>query len=710
MEKQPNKLIREKSPYLLQHAWNPVDWHPWGEEAFSRARETGRPIFLSSGYSPCHWCHVMEHESFENAETAALLNRHFVPVKLDREEHPDVDHLYMMFVQATTGRGGWPMSVWMTPDLKPFFGGSYFPATERWGMPSFRSVLEHLANLWEHDRPRLLASAGSIMDQLSGLTRPQEGTDEVTDAHASACLAALERGFDAEWGGFGGEPKFPRPAVLSFLFSHAVATGNRHALDMALLTLRKMAAGGIHDHLGVAGLGGGGFARYSTDRFWHVPHFEKMLYDNAQLAASYLEAYQASGDELFANTARDIFHYVLCDMTSPEGAFWSAEDADSLDPYGSGEKREGAFYLWTEQEITGLLDPEEATLFIATYGIRSDGNAPFDPHGEFTGKNILIRTMSDNELAGTFEIPIETVGKRLNSARKKLFEARKKRPRPGLDDKILTSWNGLMLSALAKGSLVLGDTTLLEAAERAARFILDTLCDSKSGKLLRRYRDGQAAIEGKAADYACLILGLLDLYSASFDSDWLRAAIKLAEAQIERFFDQEAGVFYSTAVEDHSVPLRMIEDNDNAEPSANSVNALNYLRLAAITGRDEFRTIALRTIRHFSGTLDANPSALPLLLVARQIATASPVQIIFAGKRGNPALAKLVATAFRHNRPELTVIHADETCEALLPEAAAIGKMHKGEPAAYLCAGGSCQPAIRNAESLDAALGSFAFD
>jgi uncharacterized protein YyaL (SSP411 family) len=709
MEKQPNRLIHEKSPYLLQHAWNPVDWHPWGEEALRKARETGRPIFLSSGYSTCHWCHVMEHESFENPETAALLNRHFVPVKLDREEHPDVDHLYMLFVQATTGRGGWPMSVWMTPDLKPFFGGSYFPDTVRWGVPSFRSVLEHLADLWERDRPRLLASAGSIMDQLADFARPQQATDEVTDDHASACLAALERGFDPEWGGFGGAPKFPRPAALSFLFSHAAATGNRNALDMALFTLRKMAAGGIHDQLGIAGLGGGGFARYSTDRFWRVPHFEKMLYDNAQLAASYLEAYQASGEALFADTARDIFNYVLCDMTSPEGAFFSAEDADSLDTGGSGEKREGAFYLWTEREIAGLLDADEAALFGAACGIRREGNAPSDPHGEFTGKNILFRAESDDELAEAFGIPVETIRQRLDNARKKLFDARKKRPRPGLDDKILTSWNGLMLSALAKGSLVLGDQKLLEAAKRAARFILDTLYDSESGHLLRRYRDGEAAIEGKAADYACLILGLLDLYSASFEAEWLRTAIRLAETQIERFFDEEAGVFYSTAADDTSVPLRMIEDNDSAEPSANSVSAINYLRLAAITGRDEWRTVAQRTIRHFSHALDANPSALPLLLAARQIASAPPAQIIFASKRGDPALAKLVATAFRHNRQELTVIYADETCEELLPEAAAIGRMHKGEPAAYLCAGGSCQPAIRDPQSLDAALGSPAF-
>jgi len=370
MEQQANRLIHEKSPYLLQHASNPVEWYPWSQEAFRQARETERPIFLSSGYSTCHWCHVMEHESFEDPETAAFLNRHFVPVKLDREEHPDVDHLYMLFVQATTGRGGWPMSVWLTPDLKPFFGGSYFPATERWGLPSFRSVLEILAQMWEHDRARVLDSAGSVMVKLSELTRPQASISEVTGIHANTCLTALERSFDPEWGGFGGTPKFPRPATLSFLFSHAAHTGNHKALDMALLTLRKMAYGGIHDQLGIDGLGGGGFARYSTDRFWHVPHFEKMLYDNAQLASSYLEAYLTSQEELFADTARDIFNYVLCDMTSPEGAFYSAEDADSADPGGTGEKREGTFYLWAEEEISKLLEPDEAALFKTAFGIR----------------------------------------------------------------------------------------------------------------------------------------------------------------------------------------------------------------------------------------------------------------------------------------------------------------------------------------------------
>ncbi|NTU53190.1 MAG: thioredoxin domain-containing protein [Chlorobiaceae bacterium] len=701
MQKQSNRLIRQKSPYLLQHAGNPVDWYPWGEDAFRKAREEDLPIFLSSGYSTCHWCHVMERESFENPETASFINTHFVPVKLDREENPDIDHLYMLFVQATTGRGGWPMSVWLTPDLKPFFGGSYFPPVERWGMPSFRSLLEVLARMWTYDRQRLLLSADSIMDQLIDLARPQSGENgEITDAHAERCFLELERSFDTEWGGFGGAPKFPRPALLSFLFSYADRTGNGKALEMALLTLKKMAYGGIHDQLGITGRGGGGFARYSTDRFWHVPHFEKMLYDNAQLAGVYLEAYQASGEPLFADTANDIFQYVLGDMTSSEGAFCSAEDADSPTPEGSGINREGAFYLWTEKEITSLLDPEEALLFMEAFGIMPEGNAPEDPHGEFTGMNILIRTVPDEALAERFKLPIKTIKKRLDIARTKLFDARLKRPRPALDDKILTAWNGLMISSLAKGSRLLGEKKLLEAAERAARFIISTLYEPTSGRIKRRYRDGEAALDGNAGDYACMIQGVLDLYQASFEPDWLRIALRLSETQIERFFDQQDGVFYSTAFDDKSVPLRLIEDNDSAEPSANSTSANNLLRLAAITGRSDLLAVALRTIRYFSHTLDEHPSSLPLMLVARNLSISLPALIIFAGNRDDPSMTRLVETANHNNKPELTMVYADETLEELQPEALAIARTHQGRPAAYLCAEGNCKPAVNDPDAL----------
>jgi hypothetical protein len=703
-DKTPNRLVNEKSPYLLQHAWNPVEWYPWGEEAFEKSRRDDLPIFLSVGYSTCHWCHVMERESFEDAETAAYLNSHFVPVKVDREEHPDLDRLYMLFVQATTGSGGWPMSVWLTPTLKPFYGGSYFPPVERWGRPSFRTVLETLAGLWDNDREKVVDSAGSMMRHLIELALPPTpNSGEMNLAPAGKCLTALERSFDPQYGGFGGAPKFPRPPIFRFLFSHAKRTGNRKALDMALFTLRKMAEGGIHDQLGVTGRGGGGFARYSTDERWHVPHFEKMLYDNAQLAASYLEAWQATRDPIFADTARDIFNYVLMEMRSPEGAFWSAEDADSL-LAGSEEGREGAFYLWTKQEVMALLGPETGKLFCDAFLIREEGNAPMDPHGEFTKQNILIRDRTTAQVAQRFSLPPETVELRLEEAKEKLFATRSLRPRPHLDDKVLTSWNGLMISALAKGYRVLQEKPLLDAAKRATSFILETLYDRSSGRLLRRYRDGDASIPGNAGDYACMVQALLDLYEASFDPAFIETALRLTDTQIEHFYDQVNGGFFSTANDDRSVPLRLKEDNDGAEPSANSVTVMNLFRLAAMTGREEPREAAEKSLHCFSGTLNENPLALPLMLVALDVALSPTVQIVLAGSLDDPQMAPLCEAAARHNRPDAVTMHANETQSALLPEAAAIGRMHKGPPAAYLCIGGSCQPPVTDPETLAAML------
>jgi uncharacterized protein YyaL (SSP411 family) len=705
MNKTPNRLINEKSPYLLQHAWNPVEWYPWGKEAFRKAHEEDLPIFLSSGYATCHWCHVMERESFENPDTAEFINRNFVPVKLDREEHPDIDRIYMLFVVSFSGKGGWPMSVWLTPDLKPFFGGSYFPDTKRWGMTDFRSILDLISRIWKFDRQKLLTSANSAMEQLTELTRPVSPTSEViNDRHATSCLAELQRDFDAQWGGFGDAPKFPRPPVISFLFSHAVYTGNSEAADMAFLTLRKMAEGGIHDQLGVPGKGGGGFCRYSTDRYWQVPHFEKMLYDNALLATSYLEAYQLSEDAFFADTARDIFNYVLCDLTSPEGAFWSAEDADSIDSHNGDQKREGAFYLWTEQEITDVLDPAESSLFLKAYGISSEGNIPGSPGNEFADRNILIRSASGHELAMRFGLPVTMVTKRLESARLKLFEARNQRPHPDLDDTIISSWNGMMISSLARGSLILRDEKLLNAANRAATFIIDTLFNPVSGPLLRRYRDGEAAIDGKAADYASMIQGLIDLYQASFDPRWLKTAIRLMDSLIDRFYEKHEGGFYCTAFDDLTLPIRMIENNDGAEPSPSSIATMNLLRLSAITGRRDLHEIALNTIRYFSHLLNTHPSSVPLMIAARNITVSPPHQIIYAGDRQDPAMRSLVSVVFRRYRPSLTILHAEEARESLLNKSAKIGRTHTGKPTAYLCTGGRCLPGLTDPEELETAL------
>lgn len=700
----PNRLINEKSPYLLQHAWNPVEWYTWGEEAFEKSRKENLPVFLSVGYSTCHWCHVMERESFEDAETAAYLNRHFVPVKVDREEHPDLDRLYMLFVQATTGSGGWPMSVWLTPSLKPFYGGSYFPPVERWGRPSFRTVLETLALLWENDPEKIIDSAGLMMKRLVEIALPPvPDKSELTHATAGKCMDILERSFDPVFGGFGAAPKFPRPSIFSFLFSHAGRTGNRKALDMALFTLKKMAEGGIHDQLGITGRGGGGFARYSTDERWHVPHFEKMLYDNAQLAVSYLEAWQATRDPLFADTARDIFNYVLTEMRAPEGAFWSAEDADSR-VTGSEERQEGAFYLWTKQEVMKLLGPDTGSLFCHAFLVREEGNAPMDHHEEFTNKNILVRAETTAQLAKRFRLEPETVEQRIREARIVLFEARGARPRPQLDDKVLTSWNGLMISALAKGYQILQENNLLEAAKRATSFILDTLYIPSSGRVLRRYRDGDASIPGNAGDYACMVQALLDLYEASFDPACLQTALRLSDAQIEHFYDQVNGGFFSTANDDRSVPLRLKEDNDGAEPSANSVTVMNLCRLAAMTGRDDLLKTAEKSLHCFSSTLIDNPLALPLMLAALDMVLDPPVQIVFAGSLNDPKTTLLLEAIYRHNRHNAVVMHADESIGTLLPDAFAIGRAHHGPPAAYLCIGGSCQAPVTDPETLSAML------
>src|SRR5947209_3059049 len=552
-----NRLAREKSPYLLQHADNPVEWFPWGEEAFAKARRENKPIFLSIGYSTCHWCHVMAHESFESAGVAELMIREFVNIKVDREERPDVDRVYMTFVQATTGGGGWPMSVWLTPELKPFVGGTYFPPEDRWGQPGFAKVLERIAAAWKHDHEKISEQGTKIIAALGQAT-----VAGIADAGAKlgrktldAAYQQIARGYDAHAGGFGVAPEFPRPVTLKFLARvHArnpKSESGKHSLEMNQFTLRKMAAGGMHDHLG------GGFHRYSVDAYWHVPHFEKMLYDQAQLAIAYLEAFQITRDPLFESVARDILDYVRRDMTAEGGGFFSAEDADSEIPVAAdydgresavgGEantvgghrpplqkKAEGAFYVWDKKEIDSALGPA-AEIFNFHYAVKAEGNvsAGGDPHGEFTGKNILIELGSIDTTAKHFGKEDREVRQILEKGGEILFEVRAKRPRPHLDDKIITAWNGLMISAFVRAAQILGDPGYLEAAIRATKFLRDELYDSARQILFRNYRDDRSAIEGFADDYALLIQALLDLYEASFDVGWLRWAIELQETRSE---------------------------------------------------------------------------------------------------------------------------------------------------------------------------------
>jgi uncharacterized protein YyaL (SSP411 family) len=674
-----NRLIEEKSPYLLQHAHNPVDWWAWGEAAFEKARREEKPIFLSIGYSTCHWCHVMERESFEDEAVAAVLNRYFVPVKVDREERPDVDRIYMHFVQATTGSGGWPMSVWLTPDLKPFFGGTYFPPDNRWGRPGFKTILEYIANAWISDRAKILESSANVLAELrkQGEWTPQ-GTI-VDDGIVESCYAVFRRTYDARLGGFGSAPKFPRPVAFNFLLRYHYETGNPEALEMAVTTLREMAKGGMNDQLG------GGFHRYSVDERWFVPHFEKMLYDQGQLAVSYLEAYQLTGDTFLADVARDIFEYVLRDMTDAGGAFYSAEDADSvIDPAKPEEKGEGAFYIWSQAELEEILGQELAQWFHYRYGVEADGNVRNDPHGEFTGRNILYQARSLAETARRFGQSEPEMKSALDGAKRALMAARDKRVRPHLDDKILTAWNGLMISAFALGGRVLNEPRYLDAARRAADFLLDTMA---KGTLLRRYRDGEAAIEGFLDDYAFFATALVDLYEATLDGRYLREAIRLAKEMRARFEDSEAGGFFSASGDDPHLVLRMKDDYDGAEPSGNSLAATLLLRLGEITGSEDFRRSAMRTIEAFSQRLRVAPHATPQMVVAYMNSRRKPRQIVLAGEGESAGVEALLNEAFRRYLGYRVIMGADGE---LLPQTAAMSPV-EGKATAYVCENFACQ-------------------
>jgi len=623
-----NRLIDEKSPYLLQHAHNPVDWYPWGPEAFEKARQEDKPIFLSIGYSTCHWCHVMERESFENEAIAAIMNRHFVAIKVDREERPDVDRIYMAFVQSTTGGGGWPMSVWLTPELKPFYGGTYFPPEQRYGHPGFPMVLERVAGAWRQDRDRIEESSREAIEQLTRQSAGLGSTLGPDKDTLDAGFYVFRRSFDSRYAGFGEAPKFPRPVALSFLFRYHARTKRQEALDMAAATLREMGKGGMYDQLG------GGFHRYSVDARWFVPHFEKMLYDQAQLAVSYLEAFQISGDASHSQTARGILDYVLRDMRDPDGGFCSAEDADSaIDPGHPEEKGEGAFYVWTQSDIEAVTGQPAAEWLCYRFGVEPDGNVRNDPHQEFTGKNILCQAHSIDETARQFDRPAAEVQAALLQVANKLLEVRGSRVHPHLDDKVLTAWNGLMISAFAKAGAVLAEPHYAEAARRAADFLASRMYDAGTGILLRRYRQGDGAIPGFLDDYAFFTQALLDLYETGFEWRDLDLAIRLTEKVAALFEDTEHGAFYSTAAGDPSLVMRIKEDYDGAEPSGNSIAVLNLLRLAQMTDRQDFRASAARALAAFGSRMVAAPVGLPQMLVAYDFSISQPKQIVLVGER-----------------------------------------------------------------------------
>ena len=708
-----NRLARERSPYLLQHANNPVDWYPWTGEAFDKARSESKPIFLSIGYSTCHWCHVMERESFENDVIAGLLNEHFVSIKVDREERPDVDRVYMTFVQATTGSGGWPMSVWLTPELKPFYGGTYFPPSSKWGRPGFAEILREIARVWSAEREKVVDSAEAVTAQLRAGEHPRAAWTPPGAAALQRTVAQFRQTFDARHGGFGGAPKFPRPSELLFLLREHARTGDADAARMVRSTLAAMAAGGMRDHIG------GGFHRYSVDAAWRVPHFEKMLYDQAQLVLAYVEGAQAFGEDELLSVAEDTLNYVLREMTHSDGGFFSAEDADSVPPEAAGashpHKAEGAFYLWTAKELDALLggpegppyDPSYAEVVKRYYGVKDEGNAPIDPQQEFVGKNLLYAAESVPDLAAAFGMDEAAVEDILSRARLEMFAARLNRPRPHLDDKVLTAWNGLMMAAFARTGRVKqgrGDDgrPFVEAAQRAGTFLRARMWDPASGVLLRRFREGQAGIDAYAEDYACLIFGLLELFQADPSPDWLTWAVTLQERQNELFWDEADGGWFSTTGKDSSVLVRMKEDYDGAEPTASSVSVLNLLTLSHLSEEHsaEWSAMIEKTLSLFAQRLEQAGRGVPMMAAALSAYTAGPQQIVVIGEGAGGGLARAVSA---HYLPFATILSLPDQYRGVLPLVASM-KPVNGKPAAYVCRNFTCGPPATSVEELEQAL------
>ena len=718
-----NRLARERSPYLLQHAQNPVDWYPWGVDAFAKARREDKPIFLSIGYSTCHWCHVMEHESFESEAIAAVLNEQFVAIKVDREERPDVDRVYMTFVQATTGSGGWPMSVWLTPDLKPFYGGTYFPPASKWGRPGFVDILQEIGRVWKAERGKVVESAEALTARLKSTEQAAPSADVPGVAALEKTVQQFRDAFDPRHGGFGDAPKFPRPSELLFLMREHARAAAPQSAEMVLRTLRAMALGGMRDHIG------GGFHRYSVDSGWRVPHFEKMLYDQAQLVLAFVEAAQLSGDPFYLEVAEDTLLYVMREMTDQGGGFYSAEDADSIPPEeadaSSAHKKEGACYLWRADELDALLE-NDARIVKLRFGIEPEGNAPQDPHEEFTGKNLLYVARSIDEIAKETGTSPDDVVAILHRTRLRMFKERLGRPRPLRDDKILAAWNGLMIAAFARMARVLrglgadgraAGEPYLDAARRAAAFVREQMWNAKSGVLLRRYREKHAEIDGYAEDYAYLVHGLLELFQADPQPMWLEWAIALQRRQDELFWDEQAGGWFSTTGTDASVLLRMKEDYDGAEPTASSVSVLNLLMLSHLVTDAQWSDRIERTLRLFATRLEQMGRGVPMMAAALSTHIAGVQQIVIAEGEGGPsthsgsaddALDRAVAMRYLPFAIELRVTpEAQRALAGSLPFIAAMQPV-AGLTAAYVCRDFTCRQPVTTVDALEQELGTTA--
>jgi uncharacterized protein YyaL (SSP411 family) len=697
-----NRLIAEKSPYLLQHAFNPVDWYPWGEEAFARARREDKPIFLSVGYSTCHWCHVMERESFEDEEVAALLNQFFVPVKVDREERPDVDGLYMAALQAMGQDGGWPMSMFLTPEREPFWGGTYFPPVARQGRAGFPEILQRVHEIWISEREKVMDAAGKLTVFLRDSASAGSVGERASAGAVEKCYQQLEQTFDREHGGFGQGPKFPRPVAYGFLLRYARRSPVSQALPMVEKTLASMAAGGIYDHVG------GGFHRYAVDRKWRVPHFEKMLYDQAQLVSLYLEAFQQTKNPSYARIVRETCDYVLRDLRHPEGGFYSAEDADSPLQEGGREKGEGAFYVWTEKEVRDTVG-DEAELFCTVYGVESGGNVPIDPQGEFNGKNILYLPESLQLLAHRLDLEILELETRLGEGRRKLLEVRELRPRPIKDDKILASWNGLMIGAMAGAGVALGEERYVRGARRAAGFVLSHLFDPWGHKLFRRFRDGEARHTGNLDDYAFLIGGLVDLYEATGEIPWLRGAIRMTEDMLSGFWDGKRGGFFDSPSGDDSILVRLKNPHDGAEPSGNAMAAMSLLRMSEMTGNQDWRRRAEETFALFAAMIEHRPVVMPFMIAALDRSLGKPTQVVIAGAPGSQGRGELIREVFSTYLPDKIVLYADgagggEEMAEMLPFMKGMVPIG-GKAAGYVCRDFVCKLPTNDPELFGRLLG-----
>jgi hypothetical protein len=681
--KHQNRLANSQSPYLLQHASNPVDWYPWGDEAFAKAKKENKPIFLSIGYSTCHWCHVMEHESFEDSTVAAQMNEYFVSIKVDREEMPEVDHLYMSVCQAMTGRGGWPLTIVMTPDKEPFFAGTYFPKQGRGKRPGMLQLIPSLANAWKLKQNEIRKSIDKIQNYLIQVNTSSQG-DDWDESMVKAAFSQYASRFDPDYGGFGKAPKFPSPHNMIFLLRYSKLFGDTIGAGMVETTLHYMRLGGVFDHIGL------GFHRYSTDKRWFLPHFEKMLYDQAMISMACLEAFQFTKNEKYATMAREIFTYVLRDMTDKDGGFYSAEDADS-------EGEEGIFYIWTEKELVEILGEDEGQKLAKVFGFTRVGNFQEEASGHTTGNNIPYFPKDREILAKKSDMNLNDFNAFIEKSRQKLFAVREKRIHPLKDDKILTDWNGLMIAALSLGGQVLGDEIYIDAAKNAARFVLNSLRD-KNGKLMKRSRLGKSGLQPHLDDYSFMVFGLLNLYEATFDPSYLKSALELSTIMVDDFVDENGGFFIGSK-DAEKLMIRAKDSYDGAIPSGNSVAAMNLFRLGKITGDTKWTNLGQKTLKAFTDQAKQSPTGFAHMLTAFMFDLKDPKEVVLVGNSNDPKTHEMIQALHENYSPNKIVLFKDTSNPDALSQIAPWTKDHvmvNGKPTFYVCENFACKQPTTN--------------